>query len=273
MFDFGLAGMRGDGEKEPMNTMGFLDHLEELRKRLVNSIVAVLVGMGICWWKVEKIYDFMQRPIMQVLAAHHLPDKLVYLNPTEPFSLYMKIAAMSGLFLTSPYVMYQVWLFIAPGLYRNEKRYVFPFMFSTISLFVLGGYFGYRIAYPRALDVLIGFGKQFQPMITIGEYTQLFLTVILGMGLIFEMPVIVFFLAFLGVLSPRFMLQHFRYAILTIFIIAAIVAPPDIVSMCVFAAPMVILYAVSVGVAWLVHPERRKARLEKKEGKKAKQAQ
>jgi sec-independent protein translocase protein TatC len=272
MFDFGLAGTRGDSEKEPMSTMGFLDHLEELRKRLVNSIIAVGVGLGICWWKVEKIYDFMQRPITQVLAAHHLPDKLVYLNPTEPFSLYMKIAAMGGLFLTSPYVLYQVWMFIAPGLYRHEKRYVFPFMFSTITLFALGGYFGYKIAYPRTLDVLIGFGRQFQPMITIGEYTQLFLTIILGMGLIFEMPVIVFFLAFLGVLSPNFMLQNFRYAILIIFILAAIVAPPDLVSMCVFAAPMVALYGISVCVAWLVHPQRREARQEKAR-ERAKQAQ
>jgi len=257
------AAPSSPGDAEPMPTMGFLDHLEELRKRLVNSIIAVGIGLGICWWKVEKIYDFMQRPIRQVLAAHHLPDKLVYLNPTEPFSLYMKIAAMAGLFLTSPYVLYQVWLFIAPGLYRREKRYVFPFMFSTITLFTLGGYFGYRIAYPRALDVLIGFGRQFQPMITISEYTQLFLTIILGMGLIFEMPVIVFFLAFLGVLSPGFMLQNFRYAILLIFILAAIVAPPDLVSMCVFAAPMVALYGVSVGVAWLVHPTQRQARKEK----------
>jgi sec-independent protein translocase protein TatC len=257
------AAASSQGDAESMPTMGFLDHLEELRKRLVNSIIAVGIGLGICWWKVEKIYDFMQRPIKQVLAAHHLPDTLVYLNPTEPFSLYMKIAAMSGLFLTSPYVLYQVWLFIAPGLYRREKRYVFPFMFSTITLFTLGGYFGYRIAYPRALDVLIGFGRQFQPMITISEYTQLFLTIILGMGLIFEMPVIVFFLAFLGVISPGFMLQNFRYAILLIFILAAIVAPPDLVSMCVFAAPMVALYGVSVGVAWLVHPTQRQARREK----------
>ncbi len=257
------AAPSSQGDAESMPTMGFLDHLEELRKRLVNSIIAVGIGLGICWWKVEKIYDFMQRPILQVLAAHHLPDKLVYLNPTEPFSLYMKIAAMAGLFLTSPYVLYQVWLFIAPGLYRREKRYVFPFMFSTITLFTLGGYFGYKIAYPRALDVLISYGRQFQPMITISEYTQLFLTIILGMGLIFEMPVIVFFLAFLGVLSPGFMMQNFRYAILLIFVLAAIVAPPDLVSMCVFAAPMVALYGVSVGVAWLVHPTQRQARKEK----------
>jgi len=259
-------------ETESMPTMGFLDHLEELRTRLINSIIAVVIGLGICWWKVEKIYGIMQRPIMQVLAAHHLPDKLVYLNPTEPFTLYMKIAALGGLFLTSPYVLYQVWMFISPGLYRREKRYVFPFMFSTITLFMLGGYFGYKVAYPRALDVLIGFGRQFQPMITIGEYTQLFLTIILGMGLIFEMPVIVFFLAFLGVISPGFMLQNFRYAILLIFILAAIVAPPDLVSMCVFAAPMVALYGLSVGVAYLVHPKQREKRVEK-QARKGKQAQ
>lgn len=260
MSETAAAASSGEREKEPMPTMGFLDHLEELRKRIVYSAIAIIGGAGVCWWKVEKIYDLMQRPIMRVLAAHHLPDKLVYLNPTEPFSLYMKIAAMAGLFLTSPFVLYQVWMFIAPGLYRHEKRYVFPFMFSTITLFSLGGYFGYRVAYPQALDVLIGFGRQFQPMITISEYTQLFLTIILGMGLIFEMPVIVFFLAFLGVLSPNFMLQNFRYAILIIFILAAIVAPPDLVSMCVFAAPMVALYGISVGVAWLVHPKQREAR-------------
>ena len=248
-------------EKDSMPTMGFLDHLEELRKRIVHSIIAVAVGFGACWGYRERIYDFMQRPIVDVLSKHNLPTKLGYLNPTDPFSLYMKVAAMSGLFLTSPYVLYQVWMFISPGLYRKEKKYVVPFMISTISLFVLGGYFGYRVAYPRALDVLIvGFGRQFQPMITIGEYTQLFLIIILGMGLIFEMPVIVFFLAFLGVLSPGFMLQNFRYAILIIFIIAAIVAPPDLVSMCVFAAPMVALYGISVGVAYLVHPKQREAR-------------
>ena len=253
-----------DRETDSMPTMGFLDHLEELRQRLVHSIIAVALGFGACWWKVEKIYDIMQRPIMQVLTKNHLSDKLVYLNPTEPFNLYLKIAALAGLFLTSPYVLYQVWMFISPGLYRHEKRYVVPFMVSTIALFLCGGYFGYKVVYPRALDFLIYFGRQFQPMITIGEYTQLFLSIILGMGLIFEMPILVFFLAFMGIMSPRFMVKNFRYSVLVIFVIAAIVTPtPDIVSMCVFAAPMLGLYAVSIGVAWLVHPEQRRARREK----------
>jgi sec-independent protein translocase protein TatC len=254
-----------EDEKESMPTMGFLDHLEELRKRIVYSIIAVAVGFGICWWKVERIYDIMQRPILDALRANGMAEKLVYLNPTEPFNLYLKIAALAGLFLTSPFVLYQVWMFISPGLYRNEKRYVVPFMVSTISLFACGGYFGYKIVYPAALTFLINFGKQFQPMITIGEYTSLFLSIILGMGLIFEMPILVFFLSLMGIVSAGFMWKNFRYSILVIFIIAAIVTPTtDILNMCIFAAPMIALYAFSIGVAWLVHPKQRSARREKK---------
>src|SRR5580698_9480948 len=264
MFDFAAARGSGDGEKEPMTTMGFLDHLEELRKRIVYSIVAVAVGFGVCWWKVEWLYGFMQKPIVDVLRKHGLPEKLVFLNPTDPFNLYLKVAGLAGLFLTSPFVLYQVWMFISPGLYRNEKRYVVPFMVSTIALFVAGGYFGYKIVYPRALEFLIHFGRQFTPMITIGEYTSLFLSIILGMGLIFEMPILVFFLALMGILSAGFMWKNFNYAILLIFIVAAIVTPtPDPWSMCVFAAPMLGLYGISIGIAWLVHPKQRRARAEK----------
>ncbi len=140
MFEFGAAASSGDGEKEPMTTMGFLDHLEELRRRIVYSIAAVAVGFFVCWWKVERIYDVMQRPIMDALKANGLAEKLVYLNPTEPFNLYLKIAALAGLFLTPPFVLYQVWMFISPGLYRNEKRYVVPFMISTITLFSAGAF-------------------------------------------------------------------------------------------------------------------------------------
>ncbi len=264
MFESVAASASGDSEKEPMPTMGFLDHLEELRKRIVYSIVAVAVGTGLSWGYRERIYAVMQKPIMDALRNHGLAEKLVYLNPTDPFNLYLKIAMLAGLFLTSPFVLYQVWMFISPGLYRKEKRYVMPFMVSTITLFTLGGYFGYRVAYPRALDFFIGFSGQFQPMITVGEYTQLFLSIVLGMGLIFEMPILVFFLAFMGIMTPSFMVKNFRYAILVIFVLAAIVTPtPDIVNMCVFAAPMLALYALSIGVAWMVHPKQRQARKEK----------
>src|SRR6266436_4390542 len=252
------------GNPEPLPAMGFLDHLEELRKRIVYSIAAVAVGFFVCWWKVERIYDVMQRPIMDALKANGLSEKLGYLNPTDPFNLYLKVAALAGLFLTSPFVLYQVWMFISPGLYRNEKRYVVPFMVSTITLFSAGGYFGFKIVYPAALTFLIGFGKQFQPMITIKEYTELFLSIILGMGLIFEMPILVFFLALMGIVTAGWMWKNFRYSILIIFIVAAIVTPTtDILNMCIFAAPMIALYALSIGIAYVVHPTQRAARREK----------
>ena len=265
MFESAAATASGDGEKEPMPTMGFLDHLEELRKRLVYSIAAVAVGFGACWWKVERIYEVMQRPIMQALRTNGLSEKLVYLNPTEPFNMYMKVGLMAGLFVASPFVLYQVWLFISPGLYRNEKRYVFPFMFSTVALFLIGGYFGYRLVLPQALVFLIGYGKDFQPMITLGEYSSLFLAVIIGLGVIFEMPILVFFLALMGIVTAGWMWRNLRYSILGIFVVAAILTPTtDILNMCIFAAPMVALYVLSIGIAFVVHPAQRKKREEKK---------
>jgi sec-independent protein translocase protein TatC len=267
MFETAAETPGDDPKRDGMPTMGFLDHLEELRRRLVYSIAAVAVGFAVCWGFHFRIYAVMQKPIVDALRSHGMAEKLVYLNPVDPFNIYLKIAALAGLFLTSPFVLYQVWMFISPGLYRNEKRYVMPFMVSTIALFSAGGYFGYRIVYPRALEFLISFGSQFQPMITISEYTSLFLSIILGMGLIFEMPILIFFLALMGIVSAGFMVKNIRYAILLIFIIAAIVTPtPDIMSMCIFAAPMVGLYVVSIGVAWMVHPKQRQARKEKQAG-------
>src|SRR5437588_6776304 len=175
-------------------------------------------------------------------------------------------AFVAGLFVTSPFVLYQVWAFISPGLYRNEKRYLTPFMISTVSLFLAGGYFGYKLVYPQALQFLINYGKQFTPMITIGEYTDLFLTIIIGMGVIFEMPILVFFLSLMGIVTAGWMWSNLRYSILVIFIIAAILTPTtDILNMCIFAAPMVGLYVLSIGIAWAVHPKQRKARQSRKD--------
>jgi sec-independent protein translocase protein TatC len=255
-----------ESEREPMTSMSFLEHLEELRTRIFHSLAALAVGMGICWWFHQTLFEYMQKPIINVLRQNGLPQKLVYLTPAEPFNLYLKISALAGLFLTSPYVLYQVWLFISPGLYRKEKKYAIPFMVSTIFLFAAGGYFGYRMVYPAALKFLIGIGSQFTPMITIHEYTDLFLTVILGLGLVFEMPILIFFLALMGVVSAGWMWRNIRYGILVIFIIAGALAPtPDISSMCIFAAPMVALYLVSIGVAWFVHPEQRQKREARKQ--------
>ena len=254
-----------DAEKDGLPAMGFLEHLEELRRRIIYSLIAVGVGFLLCWGYAEKIYEIMQRPIMVALQRNGISEKLVYLNPTEPFNMYLKVALLAGLFVASPFVLYQVWAFISPGLYRNEKRYVVPFMFSTVGLFLAGGYFGYKLVYPQALQFLINFGKQFQPMITIGEYTDLFLTIIIGMGAIFEMPILVFFLALMGIVTAGWMWRNLRYSILVIFIIAAILTPTtDILNMCIFAAPMIALYVLSIAVAWIVHPKQRQARSGKK---------
>jgi len=259
------ADLPSDGpDKENMPAMGFLEHLEELRRRIIYSLIAVGLGFFACWGYAENIYAIMQRPIMEALHKNGLSEKLVYLNPTEPFNLYLKVGFLAGLFVASPFVLYQVWLFISPGLYRNEKRYVVPFMVSTVGLFLAGGYFGYKLVYPQALEFLIGYGKQFQPMITIGEYTDLFLTIIIGMGVIFELPILVFFLSLMGLVTAGWMWRNLRYSILVIFIIAAILTPTtDIMNMCIFAAPMVALYVASIGIAWLVHPKQRRSRKSK----------
>src|SRR5256712_6764621 len=253
-----------DSLQDPMPAMSFLEHLEELRKRIIYSLIAVTVGFFACWNYHQFIFRYVQRPVMDALQRNGMAEKLVYLNPTEPFNLYLKVAFLAGLLVTSPVVLYQVWLLIAPGLYRHEKRYVFPFMFSTVALFLTGGVFGYKVVYPAALNFLIEYGKQFQPMITIGEYTDLFLTIIIGMGIIFELPTLVFFLALMGIVTAGWMWRNLRYSILVIFIIAAIVTPTtDILNMCIFAAPMVALYVVSIVIAWLVHPKQRRARARK----------
>ena len=252
--------------QESMPAMSFLEHLEELRRRIIYALIAVGIGFFACWAYAERIYEIIQRPVIQALKHNGIPEKLGYLNPTEPFNLYLKTAFLAGLFVASPFVLYQVWMFISPGLYRNEKRYVLPFMFSTIFLFLGGGYFGYKIVFPAALDFLIGYGRQFQPMITVGEYTDLFLTVILGLGVVFELPILVFFLSLMGVISAGWMWRNVRYSILVIFIIAAVLTPTtDILNMCIFAAPMVALYLLSILVAWLVHPTRRRLRQTRKE--------
>jgi sec-independent protein translocase protein TatC len=249
---------------EEMTGMSFLEHLEELRRRIIYSFLYIAGGFGVCWWFHEQIFAMMQKPIMQALHNHHMEQKLVYLNPTDAFNMYLKVAFLAGIFVASPFVLYQVWLFISPGLYRNERRYVLPFMFSTVGLFVGGGYFGYRMVYPAALDFLIGFSSQFTPMITIGEYTDLFLTIIAGLGLVFEMPILVFFLSLMGILTAGWMWRNLRYSILVIFIIAAIITPTtDIMNMCIFAAPMIVLYLVSIAIAWFVHPTQRKKRAAK----------
>jgi sec-independent protein translocase protein TatC len=247
--------------KPELVSMGFFDHLEELRKRLIWSIIYIGIGFCVCYAWHERIFAWIQKPIVQILSSHKMSTQLVYTNPVDPFNMYLKISLIAGIFLASPFVLYQVWSFIAPGLYKSERKYVGPFMVSTVGLFCAGGYFAYRLVYPAALTFLVEYSLQFTPMITINEYISLFMTIVLGLGVVFEMPILVFFLALFGLITPGWMWRNLRYSILAIFIVAAIMTPtPDIMNMCIFAAPMIVLYLVSIGVAYMVHPTQRRKR-------------
>ncbi|MBZ5565795.1 MAG: twin-arginine translocase subunit TatC [Acidobacteriia bacterium] len=244
-----------DPEEEQLGgrQMSFLEHLEELRQRLLRSVIALFVGFGVCFYFSDQIYGFLAKPMTDTLHALGLPEKLAYFNPTDPFNLYIKLSIVAGLFLASPYVLWQVWLFVSPGLYRHEKRYVWPFVFLTSVLFFTGGAFAYKMAFPAALKFLVEFGKRFNPMISINEYWNLALTIIVGVGVIFELPVVILLLSLFGIVTPKFLIKQIRYAVLLSAIVAAAIAPtPDWTTLFMFWIPLVGLYIFSIGLSWLV---------------------
>jgi sec-independent protein translocase protein TatC len=227
--------------------MSLMEHLTELRTRLIHSVIALLIGFVVAYIFRERLFGIITHPIDQ------LNYQLNFTHPTDPLNLYLKTSLYGGAILTAPFILFQVWLFISPGMYAKEKRYFVPFMAATISLFFGGAYFGYRWVLPSALKMLIAdFGHKFHP---IEDYNSFFLSIIFGLGITFELPILIFFLSLFGIVDGRFLIRHARYAILIIFVIAAIICPlPDPLSMCLFAAPMLVLYALSVGVAFAVNP-------------------
>jgi sec-independent protein translocase protein TatC len=243
-------------ERADLPGMSLMEHLEELRKRIVHSAIYLAIGFGVAYSVHTWLYGLVQAPL------DHLGIKLNFTHPMDPLNLYLQVALIGGAILASPFILYQVWLFIAPGLYQKEKRFVIPFMAATVALFLGGASFGYFFVFPGALKILIiGFGSKFNPIVTIEEYTGFFLSVILGLGISFEMPILIFFLAMFGIVSPKFLLKNVRYAVLAVFVIAAFICPsPDPWTMCIYAIPMLSLYLVGIGVAWWVHPSRRKAK-------------
>ena len=241
--------------------MSFLEHLEELRARLLRSAASILIGTGVCFYFRDAIYGYMARPVTETLRGLGYPDKLNYFNPTDPFNLYIKLSMVGGIFLASPYILWQVWLFISPGLYRHEKRYVWPFVVLTSGLFMLGGLFAYKMAFPAALKFLLQFAHQFQPLISINEYLSLFTTLIVGVGVVFELPVIILLLSIFGIVTPKFLLKNIRYAVLITAVVAAALAPtPDWTTLFMFWIPMVGLYGVSILLSWLVYLKKNRAR-------------
>jgi sec-independent protein translocase protein TatC len=237
--------------------MSLLEHLEELRKRLIHSAIYLATGFVIAYVFSERLYGFIQAPLDQL----HIP--LNFTHPTDGLMLYLKTSFAGGAILASPFVLFQIWLFISPGLYAHERRYVWPFMTATIGLFLAGAYFGYRWVLPGAIKVLVlDYGHRFHPILTIEDYTGFFLAIILGLGIAFELPVLMFFLALFNLVDAWFLLRNFKYGIIVIFIIAGVICPlPDPFGMCLFAAPLLVLYLLGVAMAFLAHPSRRKSQV------------
>jgi sec-independent protein translocase protein TatC len=238
---------REEAEHE-LQKMSFLEHLEELRKRLLVSFIAIVIGFLLCWSFAEPIFEKLQDPLAPYLGG----DKLAYTRLTAPFFLYMKVAFFAGLFLAAPVLLLQVWLFISPGLYKRERRYAAPFIIFASLFFIAGGYFGYRYLLPATCSFFIETGKEFKQVITIDDYFSFASLIILAAGLVFETPILIFFLARLGIVTPAFLIQKFKYAVVISFIVAAVVTPtPDMVTQSALAIPMILLYLIGVGVAYL----------------------
>ena len=238
--------------------MSLMEHLDELRRRIVHSAAYLAGGFIIAWFLRNYLLHFLQAPLL------HIGKSLVFTHPMDALNLYLQVALLGGAILSSPFILYQVWLFIAPGLYQKERRFVVPFMAATVGLFLGGASFGYFFVLPGAIKILIlGFGHDFTPMVTIEDYSGFFLSVILGLGISFELPILIFFLAMFGVVSPKFLWKNIRYAVLAVFIVAAVICPsPDPWTMCIYAVPMLALYMIGIAVAWWVHPSRRKEKEE-----------
>lgn len=232
--------------------MSFLDHLDELRTRLMLSFAALAVGFMVCFGFIDPIFDFIMEPLTDVLEEG---GTLIYTDATEAFFLRLKMAALAGLVIGTPVIMSQLWLFIAPGLYAHEKKFAIPFVALASIFFIGGAFFGHYILFRVAWGFFGSFGSateylEFTPRIQ--PAFTLYVRLVLACGVIFQLPTIVFFLARMGVASSRFLIRNFKYAFLLCFVVAAILTPtPDPVTMTVMAGPMLALYILSIGIAWV----------------------
>jgi len=244
-----------DDDDSPGAKMSFLEHLDELRKRIVYSLSAAGIGLLVAFTFITKIYTFMMAPTMRQLPAN---SKLIYTEPGEAFSLYIQLSMIVGVLLAAPFIMYQVWLFIAPGLYANEKRMAIPFVLLSTIGFVGGAVFNHYVMFPWMMAFFASFNTQdllFMPKLD--SVFSLYTKFLIAMAVVFQMPTLVFFLAKMKVITARFLIAQFKYAVLLIFIISAVITPTgDPVTQTVFAAPMIGLYALGIVIAWVVGPKR-----------------
>jgi len=249
------------GKKSP-DSMTFLEHLDDLRKRLFYSFLAIIFTIFPAWFFHKQIFEILEKPVKPYLPPG---ETLAYTKLTEPFMVYIKVSFLAALFVTMPFLFFQFWKFVAPGLYQKEKKYVIPFVLLTTIFFAAGGIFAYFIVFPFACRFFLGMGAEFQPVIKMDEYFSLAIRVILGIALVFELPTLVFFLSRMGLITAKWMSKKFKYAFLAIFIIAAIITPtPDPITQSIVAVPMLALYGISILIA-LLSEKRKKEKAKESE--------
>jgi sec-independent protein translocase protein TatC len=249
--DFESGGGPDDlADDDAGGKMSFLEHLDELRRRILYAVVSVFIGFVISFFFINQIFDFIMRPMQELLPAG---GTLVYTDPTEAFILYIKIALIAGLILASPAVMLQVWLFVAPGLYANEKKWAIPFVAMSSFFFVAGAAFSHFVVFPLTWRFFVSFTTDILTFMPRIEPTfSIYLRLLLAFGLVFQMPTLVLFLARMGVISARFLIRNFKYAVLIMVVASAVITPDGGgVSLVAMTGPMILLYGLSIGLAWL----------------------
>jgi sec-independent protein translocase protein TatC len=248
---------------EPEPTMTFWEHLEELRARVVRSVIAVMVGFGVAWYFKAKILEALAQPYIEAwhksgIAGASAAAPLHNPGPTNLFSAYIKISLLGGFIMALPVVLWQLWAFIAPGLYKNEKRYVIPFVAVSCGLFVGGAMFGAKLAFPLAFGWFLELGKMdpgsslaVEQTMMIDQYLEFVIQALVAFGVVFEIPVVIFFLTIIGLIDHTHLIKFFRYYVVLAFVVSAIITPPDVMSQLLMAGPLVLLYALSIGLAWM----------------------
>ena len=240
----------GDHDEEPgEGRMTFLEHLDELRKRITHAVGGLLVGFIISFAFINRIFDF----VYQRLASSVAGGKMIYTEAPEMFMLWIKIAALTGVLIASPYIMFQVWLFIAPGLYAKEKKLAVPFVLSSSALFIGGAAFSHYMVFPAAWNFFASFGNNYVEFLPrVGPVFGMYVKLMLGIGLTFQLPVLIFVLARLGLVTAGWLLANFKYAVLLIFIFAAVITPDgNPITQLMVGGPMVVLYLFGIAAAWL----------------------
>jgi len=244
-------------------TMTFWEHLEELRSRVIKMILAFAVGAAVAWWFKVDLLEWIATPFIEGWNAKKGIAKFHFPHPAALFIAYIKLAVLGGFVLSLPVILYQVWAFVAPGLYAKEKRFAIPFVVSSCLLFAGGGYFGWRVAFPMAFDYLLSFadlppGGKFdiEPTVMIGEYIEFLTRMLVAFGAVFEIPVVVFFLSIIGVVNHKHLIKFSRYFIVIAFVISAIITPPDPMSQLLLAIPLCLLYAFSIGICYIFEKRR-----------------